>query len=724
MAVTRTTPTKTSPAATRLNAVKAPNNQRYFVPTDMPAIAQLWLFRLLIKHGDLHTYLLQEQLSNEPDLASLGLSQQILRVKKPGMVKFILQAKCRELAADPKVSIPHELASNLFDLAVVVGLNHFEQQLLALAVLLSTNDVLRSYASQLHVSNSSRLEKTLQTMLDCSTDELKAALSDKGALISCGLLSLQIPCSLDDAFDFITPKLATELQQAGTSPLMVLRHLWQPAPLSTLHLSHFAHLQTELQILLPYLKQAVADRKVGVNVLLYGPPGTGKTQLARLMSSLVVGQTYQISSEDEDGDGITGGQRLRAYQCAQRCFAAGEHTVLIFDETEDAFVQNPFSRNFINRKGWMNQLLEHNPVPCFWLTNDINCMDNAVIRRFDMVIEVPTLSNTKRADVLQSQLNKVISHEEAIGLTANPDLTPAVIKRVCDVVNQAFNTDCASDVRFEAEHLRRNDVDEQKAFSLLMNHTLKAQGFDPKPYNTKTNSSIYYPSFINADADIEALVNGLNRAGNARICLYGPPGSGKTAFCDYLAGMLDKPLLSKPASQLLGSYVGQSERLIAQAFAEATADNAVLLLDEIDSFLQERGKAEHSWQVTQVNELLQQMERFNGILLATTNQLPQLDQAALRRFDLFVEFNYLTAKQAMDLLEVHCVALNLPMEMSAFQQLQQMSRLTPGDFNAVVRQARFRALADADAFVAALQKAVRLKGGGSIVMPDATNRLQ
>lgn len=106
MAVTRIPPAKTSPTTTGSNAVKTPSNQRYFVPADMPAIAQLWLFRLLIKHGDLHTYLLQEQLINEPNLASLGLSQQILRVKKPGMVKFILQAKCRELAADPKVGIP------------------------------------------------------------------------------------------------------------------------------------------------------------------------------------------------------------------------------------------------------------------------------------------------------------------------------------------------------------------------------------------------------------------------------------------------------------------------------------------------------------------------------------------------------------------------------------------------------------------------------------------
>jgi hypothetical protein len=106
VAVTRITSAKTSPAATRSNAVKTLSSQRYFVPTDMPAIAQLWLFRLLLKRGGLNTYLLQEQMINKPNSDSLGLSQQIMLVKKPGMVKFILQAKSRELAADPKVGIP------------------------------------------------------------------------------------------------------------------------------------------------------------------------------------------------------------------------------------------------------------------------------------------------------------------------------------------------------------------------------------------------------------------------------------------------------------------------------------------------------------------------------------------------------------------------------------------------------------------------------------------
>jgi SpoVK/Ycf46/Vps4 family AAA+-type ATPase len=724
MAVTQTTNPETTQAANRPKAVKAQNNQRFFVPTDMPAICQLWLFRLLLKRANLHRYLQQEEMINEGVLATFGLSEHILQVSKPGMVNFILQAKCRELAADPKVGIPRVLASNIFDLAVVIGLNHVEQQLLALAVLVTTDHGLRMCASDVNVKQHSCLEKTLQIMLDCPADKVKAALQARGALSSSGLLTLQVPNTLDDVFDFITPKLANELQQLNTSPLGLLRHLWQPAPQSTLNWLDFEHLQTELLLLRSYLKQAVFARKAGVNVLLYGPPGTGKTELARLMAGQVVGQMYQVSSEDEEGDVISGEQRLRAYQFAQRCLASGEHTVLIFDEAEDVFAQNPFSRSFVNRKGWMNQLLEQNPLPCFWLTNDISCMDNAAIRRFDMVIEVSNVPKAQRARVLQNASEAVLSANDVLNLAAHPELTPAVITRSCDVVNQVFDTESTGNLDTETQQLRQQNVDETMALRLLIDSTLKAQGFDPKSDIPRACSDIYYPAFINADVDIESLVNGLKHAGNARICLYGPPGSGKTAFCQYLAEQLEKPLLFKPASQLLGSYVGQSERLIAKAFAEATVDNAVLLLDEVDSFLQQREKAQQSWQITQVNELLQQMERFNGILLATTNQLPQLDQASLRRFDLIIQFDYLTPEQAMDLLETHCIALNLPMEMTAFQQLQQMVMLTPGDFRAIVRQARFRPLTDADAFVAELQKTIRLKGGSTVVMPEQTNRLQ
>jgi transitional endoplasmic reticulum ATPase len=83
-------------------------------------------------------------------------------------------------------------------------------------------------------------------------------------------------------------------------------------------------------------------------------------------------------------------------------------------------------------------------------------------------------------------------------------------------------------------------------------------------------------------------------------------------------------------------------------FDEARDEEAVLLLDEADSFLQDRTLAHRQWEVTEVNELLTQMEGFDGLFICT-NLLDHLDPAALRRFGLKLEFLALRPEQASSL---------------------------------------------------------------------------
>ena len=72
----------------------------------------------------------------------------------------------------------------------------------------------------------------------------------------------------------------------------------------------------------------------------------------------------------------------------------------------------------------------------------------------------------------------------------------------------------------------------------------------------------------------------------------------------------------------------------------------MLLLDEADSFLQDRRGAQRTYEVTEVNEMLQGMERFDGIFVCTTNLLDRIDQAALRRFTFKIKFMPLTGDAA------------------------------------------------------------------------------
>ena len=126
-----------------------------------------------------------------------------------------------------------------------------------------------------------------------------------------------------------------------------------------------------------------------------------------------------------------------------------------------------------------------------------------------------------------------------------------------------------------------------------------------------------------------------------------------------LAAKLEKPLIIKKGSDLLSMWLGKTEKNIANAFKEAKEESAVLVFDEVDSFLADRSNADKSWEVTQVNEMLVQMESFDGIFIATTNLMANLDKASLRRFDLKMEFGYLKPEQSWKLFKSECVNIGL-----------------------------------------------------------------
>ena len=146
--------------------------------------------------------------------------------------------------------------------------------------------------------------------------------------------------------------------------------------------------------------------------------------------------------------------------------------------------------------------------------------------------------------------------------------------------------------------------------------------------------------------------------------------------------------MHKRASDLLDKYLGGTEAKIAEMFREATQEGAVLLLDEADSFLRDRRRAQRSWEVSQVNELLVQMESFDGLFVCATNLLDQLDEAAFRRFAFKVRFSVLTEAQRVRMLRTTLQDLGAlaadPDELAALAA--GLGGVTPGDFAAVARQ--------------------------------------
>jgi SpoVK/Ycf46/Vps4 family AAA+-type ATPase len=258
---------------------------------------------------------------------------------------------------------------------------------------------------------------------------------------------------------------------------------------------------------------------------------------------------------------------------------------------------------------------------------------------------------------------------------------PAVIERAAKVVKSIRQANPSMDVGV--------------AFSRIAGNTLEAMGIPREARACVSKVTDYRPELLNTNCDLSSVRSGLKQEGKGRLCFFGPSGTGKTAYGRFLAEELDRPLLLRRASDLQSPWLGVAEKNMARMFEEAKLENAVLLLDEADSFLQDRRGARQSWEVSQVNEMLTQMESFEGIFIASTNLMDSLDEAALRRFDLRVRFDYLKHDQAWAMFQDAAKRLRLEGIEEARVWLRPLQFVTPGDFATVIRQARLNPMKDA-----------------------------
>ena len=590
----------------------------------------------------------------------------------------------KRLAVLVKADMPSDLPlfSNVETLAGIVGLSPTEKTLLIFATVLTTFSDFRKIISATNQNlSTSSLSKILATTLSLPEGELRSAMREDGLLTLTGIIEVESrPTDFERKIE-VSSRLADMLLLPEASEKDLCHHFLKSAGKSSLKLPDYPHLANDIQVLSAYLSKSLAGNEVGVNVLFYGVPGTGKTELVKALADSLQADLYEIAYTVESGEPVKGEQRLKAFNLCQHLLARKPNAMLLFDEVEDVFQkQNMFTSIFgggaatnpEKGKAWINRSLERSSPPAIWVTNDED-IDPAYLRRFDYSVRFPIPPQKVRQKIARHHLGQFNPTEDWLArIAANDQVSPGQLERAAKVARIIGVADFES-----ARKLVEQTLD--RSVALLGQKRVPTRPVRRTQYDL---------GFINTDLPVAKLVDAMKINPNGTFCFYGAAGTGKSELARYMADEIGKPLLLRRASDNLSMYVGGSEKNIASMFAEARQQDAVLVLDEADSFLADRRDAKQSWEVTQVNELLTQMEAFEGIFVCTTNLMNRLDQACLRRFAFKIKFDYLNADQrwAMFMNELARMGGDMSQASEWERRVRSLDTLTPGDFAVVSRQ--------------------------------------
>lgn len=424
---------------------------------------------------------------------------------------------------------------------------------------------------------------------------------------------------------------------------------------------------------LEIVKSLLASKKE-CKILLYGLAGAGKTAFVKSLAKELNKKIYVPKKSAVFP--------MNFYMPAR--IADRQKAIAFFDEADKYLeTQNGFFGQSEFNKGDINQVLDKLEGKCIFVVNSIDGIDESTRRRFSYAVAFKKIPELQKHCVIttalkKAKLDKLLSETDIQTIYDKYSLSPALL---------------GSAVANAKTVLQKKD--KEKALTLIdafaQSHA-QLRGKSQFTKKKRTHSQKFELGIINTDCDCQNIVNLLKRFNKAKqtgnvdsgmnLLFYGLAGTGKTELAKYLADELGVELIVRRMSELLSKWVGGTEQQIAQAFAEAEAKDAILLIDEADSIFTNRVSAQQNHEVSKVNEMLAQMDDYRGILICTTNMLDAFDSAAMRRFQKKIKFSALNEQGRKTMFRKYFAQ-------EPTSELDYLDGLCAGDFRNVYDQTKF-----------------------------------
>ncbi|MFH0999048.1 MAG: ATP-binding protein [Pseudomonadota bacterium] len=511
----------------------------------------------------------------------------------------------------------------------------------------------------------------LLAVLDMENREFNAILN--GTLVKAGLLDNEMP-SLSLVNEFFL-----DLESPSSKQLSEV--YYTRIPKKTIPIEYHHTVKNETEHVLRLLQE---KPKSSTHILLYGSPGTGKTTYAYGLAHHLKIPAYQISQRVHNE---TLKRRVAIIACLNMT-NLGKGSLIIVDEADNVLNtrNSGFTRGETQDKGWLNQILEEPGARMIWITNNIDGIEESVLRRFAYSLHFEVLNRCRRVRLWQG----ILESNKAARFYDSPDLEKLAQRYQVS----AGVIDLAVKKAREIKLRSKEKFHESVILSLDAHERLLGGGEKKnRRENIETNYSL---EGLNIQGDIGLLMQDLeafdeilrrskqteNR--NMNLLFYGPPGTGKSELARYISNRLDREIICKRASDVMDCYVGETEKNIKNTFAEAEREQAILVFDEADTFLFNREMAQRSWEVSFTNEFLTRMERYQGILVCTTNRMTGLDSASIRRFNHKIGFDCLNPEgNAIFYQRLLAPLTTMPLTQEEKDDLNAIRELAPGDFRIV-----------------------------------------